>query len=175
MDAGVETDTLWVLQRGARVWGFDTFTADSGGEKISDESKIPTATVLQLGKDTGAVLKCAVFGAQGFRRAPSWQSGRPAEPATLPPAARCGGLHHSCAQSAPTNRADEQSWVAPGQVQVCHTQAQVTGQSVVSSPFAVPGWSRVTRPLDQHCRMVCQVAGHLPVALCTGPGVPTRW
>jgi len=59
--AGVETDTLWVLHRAGRVWAGDTFTAASQFERIADESPIAEPVVLQLAKDTGAVLRRAVF------------------------------------------------------------------------------------------------------------------
>lgn len=59
VDAGVETDTLWVLHRGDRVWAADTFTAASGSERAADESPIAAPTVLQLSKDSGAVLRWA--------------------------------------------------------------------------------------------------------------------
>lgn len=53
---GVETDTLWVLHRGSRVWAADTFKGGSG-EQVADETPIAANAVLQLAKDTGAVLR----------------------------------------------------------------------------------------------------------------------
>jgi hypothetical protein len=56
----VDTDTLWVLHRGDRVWTADTFKPGDGGEQIADETPIAAATVLQLSKDSGAVLRWAM-------------------------------------------------------------------------------------------------------------------
>lgn len=57
--AGIDTDTLWVLHRAGRIWAADTFSAASNFERVSDESVIAEPVVLQLAKDTGAVLRCA--------------------------------------------------------------------------------------------------------------------
>lgn len=54
--AGVETDTVWVLQRGARVWDQATFVS-AADHHVSDSTHIPEAAVLQLDKDSGKVLR----------------------------------------------------------------------------------------------------------------------
>ena len=55
----LDGDTLWVLHRGVRVWDGASFAPD--GEHLSEaavkEGPIPAATVLQLAKETGAVLR----------------------------------------------------------------------------------------------------------------------
>lgn len=56
MAAGVETDTVWVLQRGARVWDQATFVS-AADHHVSDSTHIPEAAVLQLDKDSGKVLR----------------------------------------------------------------------------------------------------------------------
>ena len=56
----MDTDTLWVLHRGDRVWTADTFKPGDGGEQVADETPIAAATVLQLTKDSGAVLRWAL-------------------------------------------------------------------------------------------------------------------
>jgi hypothetical protein len=58
----VDTDTLWVLHRGNRIWAADTFNPSNGSEQIADETPIAADTVLQLAKDTGAVLRWVLPG-----------------------------------------------------------------------------------------------------------------
>ena len=55
----LDGDTLWVLHRGSRVWDGSTYASD--GQHLSDaviaEGPIAEAVVLQLAKETGAVLR----------------------------------------------------------------------------------------------------------------------